>query len=162
MRVRLSAARSATAFLAVGCLGACQGPGTGTPVDVIFVGDNIVTMDPDQPTVEAVAIRGETIVAAGTTEAVMALRGQSTRMVELGDDALLPGFIDTHGHMTAVGASLDQLSLHSPPVGDVTSIEDIVARIRRWIADHDIPPGGGAGDRLRRLPARRGPASHAG
>ena len=50
--------------------------------DTIFVGDNIVTMDPDQPTVEAVAVRGETIVAAGSIDEVMALEGGSTRVVD--------------------------------------------------------------------------------
>jgi predicted amidohydrolase YtcJ len=141
MRHTPRTARATAAGLALAVLTACQGADPGPPADVIFVGDDIVTMDEDQPTVEAVAIRGETIVAAGAADDVMALRGESTRMVELGDHALLPGFIDAHGHMTAVGASLDQLSLHPPPVGDVTSIDDMVEKIRAWIVDHDIPPG---------------------
>ena len=70
--------------------------------DTIFFGDNIVTMDPDQPTVEAVAVRGETIVAAGSIDEVMALEGGSTRVVDLGDQALVPGFIDAHGHVYSV------------------------------------------------------------
>jgi predicted amidohydrolase YtcJ len=129
------------ACLATVALCACQASDPGPPADVIFVGDNIVTMDADHPTVDAVAIRGETIVAVGAADDVMALRGASTRLVELGDRALLPGFIDAHGHLTAVGASLDQLSLHPPPVGDVTSIDDMVAKIGAWIVDHDIPAG---------------------
>lgn len=141
MTARWRTARAAAAFSVAAGLGACQGSGTAAPADVIFVGDDIVTMDPDRPTVEAVAIQGETIVAAGTTEEVLALQGESTRMVELGDHALLPGLIDAHGHLSAVGASLDQLSLHPPPVGDVTSIDDLVAKIRTWIVEHDIPPG---------------------
>ncbi len=36
---------------------------------------------------------------------------------------------------------MDQLSLHPPPVGDVTSIDDIVRKIQAWIVEHDIPPG---------------------
>ena len=47
-------------------------------------------MDPRRPTVEAVAVRGETIVAAGPIDEVMALEGPSTRVVDLGDNALLP------------------------------------------------------------------------
>ena len=120
-------------------LGGC-GP-SATPPDTIFFGDNIVTMDPNQPTVEAVAVRGQTITAAGALDDVMALRGQSTRVVELGDRALLPGFIDAHGHILFTGATLDQLSLHPPPVGDVTNIDDIVRKIREWIEERDIPAG---------------------
>ena len=95
-----------------------QAGGTGPPADIVFVGDHIVTMDPDQPTVEAVAVRDETIAAAGSRDDVLALRGATTRVVELGDRALLPGFIDAHGHFLAVGRALDSLSLHPPPVGD--------------------------------------------
>ncbi|MFC1659915.1 amidohydrolase [Gemmatimonadota bacterium] len=113
----------------------------GPPVDTIFFGDNIVTMDPSQPTVEAVAVRGEKITAAGALDDVMALRGNSTRVVELGDRALLPGFIDAHGHFVGVGRAVDELSLHSPPVGDVTNIDELVRKIQRWIEEKDIPPG---------------------
>ncbi len=113
-----------------------------SPADIVFLGDHIVTMDPDRPSVEAVAVRGETIAAAGSRDDVLALRGEATRVVELGDRALLPGFIDAHGHFLAVGRSLDALSLHPPPVGDVRNVDDVVRKIRAWIAEREIPPGG--------------------
>ena len=116
-------------------------PDVGAPADVIFFGDNIVTMDPNQPAVEAVAVRGETIVAAGSSDEVMVLEGASTRVVDLGEQALLPGFIDSHGHILFTGATLDQLSLHSPPVGDVNNVDDIVRKIREWIDERDVPAG---------------------
>lgn len=128
------------ATLAVGSAG-CAGEGAGPPADIIFSGENIVTMDPDRPTVEAVAVRGETIVAAGALGDVMALRGDATRVVELGERALLPGFIDAHGHFLGAGRALENLSLHPPPVGDVNDIDDIVRKIRAWIEEKDIPPG---------------------
>ncbi len=111
------------------------------PADTIFHGDNIVTMDPGQATVEAVAVRGETIVAAGSRDEVMALEGPSTRVVDLGDNALLPGFIDSHGHFLGAGRDQTSLLLHPPPVGDVNNIDDIVRKVRAWIEEHDIPPG---------------------
>ena len=128
-------------MLAAG-LAACGGaPDAGPPADTIFTGGAIVTMDPARPSVEAVAVSGETIAAAGALDEVMALRGDATRVVELGNRALLPGFIDTHGHFLAVGRNLDSLSLHPPPVGDVNDIDDIVRKIRAWIAERNIPPG---------------------
>ena len=87
-------------------------------------------------------MRAETIVAAGPLDEVMALEGPSTRVVDLGDHALLPGFIDAHGHF--LGAGRDQhlmVGLHPPPVGDVNNIEDIVRKVRAWIDERDIPPG---------------------
>jgi len=116
-------------------------PDAGAVADVIFVGSNIVTMDPNQPTVEAVAVRGETIVAAGSEDDVMALEGAATRVVDLGDRSLLPGFIDAHGHFLSASRSLESLQLHPPPVGDVNNIDDIVRKVQAWIADNDIPPG---------------------
>ena len=127
--------------LGIGVSGCGQAPDAGPPADTIFFGDNIVTMDPNQPTVEAVAVRGETITAAGSLDDVMALQGDATRTVDLGDRALLPGFIDTHGHILGAGAALDELSLHSPPVGDVNNIDDLVRKIQAWIAEKNIPPG---------------------
>ena len=125
--------------LAIG-VAAC-GQDAGTPADTIFFGDNIVTMDPQQPTVEAVAVRGETIVAAGSMDEVMAMEGPSTRVVDLGDNALLPGFIDSHGHFLGAGRDEESLGLHPPPVGDVNNIDDVVRKVRAWIDEHDIPPG---------------------
>ena len=119
-----------------------QAAGAGPPADIVFLGDHIVTMDPDRQSVEAVAVRGETIAAAGTRNDVLALCGEATRVVELGELALLPGFIDAHDHFLAVGRSLDSLSLHPPPVGDIRDIDDVVCKIRAWIAEPDIPPGG--------------------
>lgn len=125
-------------------LAACGGPAPESPppADTIFTGGAIVTMDPARPRAAAVAVRGETIAAAGPLDDVMALRGDATRVVELGGRALLPGFIDTHGHFLAMGRSLDSLSLHPPPVGDVNTIDDVVRKIRAWITERSIPPGG--------------------
>ena len=125
--------------LAIGVAACSQD--AGTPADTIFFGDNIVTMDPQQPTVEAVAVRGETIVAAGSMDEVMAVEGPSTRVVDLGDNALLPGFIDSHGHFLGAGRDEESLGLHPPPVGDVNNIDDVVRKVRAWIDEHDIPPG---------------------
>ncbi len=145
MTVRRRAFLTATCSIAVALAArgpaAGQPPDAGAPAGTIFVGDHIVTMEPDRPAVEAVAVRGERIAAAGPRDEVLALRGDATRVVELGERALLPGFIDAHGHFLAVGMTLDALALHPPPVGDVRNIDDIVDRIRAWIAERDIPPG---------------------
>ena len=85
--------------------------------DLIFVGDNIVTMDESEAT--AVAVAGDRIVAVGNRDEVMAMQGSSTRLVELGSRALLPGFIDAHGHFGGVATYSALLDLSSPPVGSM-------------------------------------------
>ena len=107
--------------------------------DLIFIGDNIITMDNSKVT--AVAVRGDRIVATGGQAEVIQLQGDSTRLVELGDRALLPGFIDAHGHFGAVATSSALLDLSSPPVGTVETIDDIVTAIQNWIENNDVPDG---------------------
>ena len=56
--------------------------------DLIFFGDNIITMDNSKVT--AVAVRGDRIVATGDQAEIIQLQDDSPRLVELGDRALLP------------------------------------------------------------------------
>ena len=107
--------------------------------DLIFIGDNIITMDNSKVT--AVAVRGDRIVATGGEAEVIQLQDDSTRLVELGDRALLPGFIDAHGHFGAVATSSALLDLSSPPVGTVEAIDDIVTAIQNWIENNNVPDG---------------------
>ena len=107
--------------------------------DIIFVGENIVTMESDDA--EAVAVIGDRIVAVGAQEDIIGMQGEQTRLVELGAKALLPGFIDAHGHFGAVATYSALLDLSSPPVGEMEDIDDIVNAIREWISSNNIPEG---------------------
>ena len=125
------------------CLGllACA-PESDEPAefaDLIFVGNNIITMD--ESNIEAVAVVGDRIAATGTADNILVSRGPDTRVVELGDRALLPGFIDAHGHLAVVARLIDYVNVSSPPVGTVDSIGDIQKLLRGAIAKYDIPAG---------------------
>ena len=120
--------------------GAQPAAATG-PADTIYVG-NVLTMEPDAPRAEAVAERGGLIQAVGARNDVMRMRGRRTRIVELGTRTLLPGFIDSHGHFTAVAALIDQANLAPPPAGTVRSILELQDALRRRIREQAIPAGG--------------------
>lgn len=107
--------------------------------DLVFLGNNIITMDGTEPT--AVAVRGETILATGSEQEIMPLVDSATRVVELGNRALLPGFIDAHGHFSAVARNAELLDLSPPPVGQIETIDDIVSAIRSFIERRQIAPG---------------------
>ena len=117
----------------LGTLGAAQ------DADLIFLGQNIITMDASD--VSAVAVRGDRIVVAGSEQDARALQGEDTRVIELGARALLPGFIDAHGHFAGVARYVDMLDLSSPPVGDVTSVDDVVRKLKDRIENLNIPAG---------------------
>lgn len=125
--------------LALACLVLVPGGVVAQSVDLIFVGDNILTMDGSSVT--GVAVAGDRIAATGERGEILALRGASTRVVELGDQALLPGFIDAHGHLSSYARYLDLLDLSSPPVGVVTRIDDIVQLLRERIESDQVPAG---------------------
>jgi len=112
---------------------------TGSEADLIFVGNNIITMEGD--TAGAVAVIGDRIASMGSAEDILGMSGELTRVIELGDRALLPGFIDAHGHFGGVAVYSALLDLSSPPVGEMEDIDDIVTAIRSWISDNNIPDG---------------------
>ena len=109
--------------------------------DIIFIGDHIITVDSTAVNVTAVAVAGQNIVATGSAEEVLKLKKSSTRIVELGNNALVPGFIDAHGHMTGVAKLTEIIDLASPPVGRVENIDDIVALVESKIDTQQLVPG---------------------
>jgi predicted amidohydrolase YtcJ len=128
----------AASVMLAGC--ATSGGSTAAPrADTILVGKHIITMDDSR--IEAVALRGETIAATGSRASVMNLRGPETRVVELGDRALVPGFIDSHSHATMVGRMSGFANLSSPPVGPVTDIASLQQRLRDHISEKALPDG---------------------
>lgn len=66
--------------------------------DLVLLNGRIHTQDDKRRVVDAIAIRGDRIVATGTTAEVRTLVGPATRTVDLGGRIVLPGFIDAHTH----------------------------------------------------------------
>ena len=85
------------AALALGLASSCATLAPEAP-DLVFWNATVWTVDDARPAAEAVAIRGERIVAVGSNGAVRALAGPSTRVIDLQGAMLLPGFNDAHTH----------------------------------------------------------------
>ena len=107
--------------------------------DSVYIGEHIISMTGSNP--GAVAVRGDRIVATGSAQEITPLIGESTRVIELGEQALLPGFIDAHGHFSALARTADYVDLSPPPVGGAESIADIVRALRLEIEQSSIPVG---------------------
>ena len=75
-----------------------QGSKTAPGTEKIFLGGTIITMDDGRREVEAVAIAGGRILAAGDEAEVMKTGTEATEIVDLGGKTLMPSFIDAHGH----------------------------------------------------------------
>ena len=66
--------------------------------DLILTGGIVRTLDTARPEARAVAVRNGRIMAVGSDEAIRALAGSTTRVVDLGGRLCLPGFFDSHFH----------------------------------------------------------------
>lgn len=102
----------------------------------IYRNGTILTMDSGASRAEALAVRGETIIAVGSEAAVMAHADTSTKITDLRGQTMLPGFIDGHSHFVTAGLlAATQLDLASPPVGTIRNIENIKALLRQKAAE---------------------------
>ena len=71
--------------------------------DRVLTGGVVVTVDPQQPEAEAIAIRDGRIQALGTVAAIGRLVGPDTDVIDLEGRVVLPGFIEGHGHFLGLG-----------------------------------------------------------
>lgn len=66
--------------------------------DVVLLNGKIVTVDDRFTIAQALAIRGERIVATGSNAEVEKLKGGATRVIDLAGRTVIPGLIDNHAH----------------------------------------------------------------
>ena len=111
------------------------------PADRIIRGGPIVTVNPDRPAAEAVAIVGGTIVAVGSDSDVMQHRGDATVVTELAGKTLVPGFVDGHSHFCSLVDVQTQAQCASPPAGPCKTVADVIAALKAVQARRKLGPG---------------------
>jgi predicted amidohydrolase YtcJ len=109
--------------------------------ELIFLGDHILTMDTANAGGNAVAVGGGRILAVGDRDSVLELRAADTRVIELGRQALLPGFIDAHGHVGTQARLMLLANLSPPPVGTVDSLAELQEALRQYLQAQELPAG---------------------
>ena len=72
--------------------------------DLILSNGKIITVDGQFSIAQAVAVRGDRVVAVGTNQEINRLAGPNTRRVDLKGKSVVPGFIDNHAHFQEEGA----------------------------------------------------------
>ena len=97
-------------------------------------GGKVVTMDRAKPKAEALAVRGDVIVAVGTDKEIQPYIGKSTQVIDLTGKLALPGLIEGHGHFTAIGQARMNLNLM-----DARNWDEIVAMVSQ--AARQAQPG---------------------
>ena len=101
--------------------------------DLFFFGGNIITMDENNPSAEALAVKGDIIQAVGKFDKVFALTGPTTEFIYLNHQTLLPGFIEPHQHAVTmvINRAVGTIELQ---YGNINPVEKCVAFLRFLVA----------------------------
>jgi predicted amidohydrolase YtcJ len=109
-----------------------RGAPAGEAADLVLHNGRIVTVDEAQPEAEAVAIRGDRILAVGSDAEIRRHIGRDTEVIDLAGRLAIPGFIEGHGHFMGLGRAKMNLDLMQ-----ARSWDDIVGLVAA--AATDVP-----------------------
>lgn len=126
---------SITFVIAVFLLSSCSGPKDETLLeehlmpDTVLINGKVIQVNASDSVTEAVAIKGEKIIAVGSNRMVKKLTGHKTRVIDLNGLTATPGLIDSHCHFSGTDM-LYVLDLSYPAV---ETIEDVKGKINALI-----------------------------
>ena len=129
--IRNTAVIASFAFCSLACNGSAE-----EIADTIYFGGPVLTMNDEMPRAEAVAVRDGVVLAVGAMTDMDGHKGDGTQMVDLEGRAMLPGFVDSHGHVAGGGMQASSANLLAQPDGDVTDIASLQQTLRDWISDN--------------------------
>ncbi|MBA55487.1 MAG: amidohydrolase [Pseudomonadales bacterium] len=128
--IKASAAAASLALMLPGCNNSnTETTGHDTTV---FTGGKVLTVDDDFSEAEAIAIRGNRILAVGTDAEVREAAGSAATIVDLEGRTVLPGFIDPHSHVVAgsvVDAIMDYVGM-----AIYGTVDEVLAHIAARVA----------------------------
>ncbi|MFN5577832.1 MAG: amidohydrolase [Bacteroidota bacterium] len=105
--------------------------------DVIFINGNIYTVDSLKPSASVLAVSNHRIIGLGDNNIIDEFKNADTKIIDLENSFVMPGFIEGHGHFGGFGEGLQNLNfLHSKSWDDVIKlVEEKVktAKPGEWI-----------------------------
>ncbi len=113
------------AAVAAGCVASPE-----VEADLVLRGGKVVTVDEDIPDGQAIAVKGDTILAVGSNRQIRAYIGPNTEVIDLDGALVIPGFIESHGHFLGIGDANMQLDLMS-----VANWSEIVSMVDALVGD---------------------------
>src|SRR5665648_1035231 len=102
-----------------------------TGADSIFYGGKIFTQDPNNEWAMAVACKNGKVLAVGDDENIMELEEESTIVMDLEGEYMLPGFIDPAGH-----PALEIFKKCSLYLDKEACLEDVTTKLTKYILLH--------------------------
>lgn len=102
----------------------------------IFYNGTIKTMNPNNPTASAIAIKDNLIYKVGSDEEILALKDEATEVFDLKEKLVVPGFNDSHLHLLHFGLLLQNLNL-----ANTTSISQVIEKAKTFIEAKGLEDG---------------------
>ena len=96
------------------------------PADLILINGVIATVEDNNPSAEAVAVKDGKILTVGSTIDIEKYAGDSTQVIDLKGKFVMPGFNDSHAHFLGIGNSKQILNLREAKNWD--EVIEIVAK----------------------------------
>jgi len=100
-------------------------PDQRAPADTILVDGGIYTVDSERSWAQAMAILDGRIVAVGTNDEILTLKGSGTAVIDLTGRMALPGFHDSHVHVMSAGVEEIQC-----PLTDLETVDAVLAAVK--------------------------------
>ena len=111
-----------TLFLLLACQSGSEQ--SSTIADLIYQNGNIYTVNENMPKAEAVAVKDGKISFIGSNDEAEKYRGENTQVIDLSGQTMVPGLIESHGHIMGLGRSKRTLNLMQ-----VKNYDELVAMV---------------------------------
>lgn len=125
-----------------------QAGGASQSASLVLHNGKVITVDANFSMAQAVAVRGNKIIAVGGNADVLKLAGPDTQVIDLKGRSVIPGLIDTHRHMYGAaeadyGGNFTPRQLHRYLIDfrGVENKEDVLNQIQGWMQKYSFPPG---------------------
>lgn len=118
--------------LAIGMFAVVTSAFAGNSADVVYLNGQIETLNTSQPRVQAVAVADEKFIAIGSDQQVKTFIGPDTKVVDLDQRLVVPGFVDGHTHpMETIWLKQDWVDARFP---ETPSVKQALLNIAKRVA----------------------------
>jgi predicted amidohydrolase YtcJ len=101
--------------------------------DLVIINGTVATMDDTLTSAQAIAVKGDTIYALGSTNEIKRFIGDSTNVIDAKGSFVMPGFIESHAHLLSLGNSKMRLNL-----ANANTWQDIILTVAQAV-DNALP-----------------------
>jgi predicted amidohydrolase YtcJ len=101
---------------------------SNVPADLILYNARVITLEPEQPNAELIAIKGNKILDTGTNDDIAFFKGTKTGLVDCQGKTVVSGFNDAHCHPRGFAASMLSVDCRPPLVGSIVELKALISQ----------------------------------